>query len=377
MKFLHLSDLHLGKRLSGFSLLEDQAFILEQILQIAGEERPDAALIAGDVYDKSVPSAEAVQLFDSFLWDLSGKCPHVFVTSGNHDSPERLAFAARLLDNRGVHLSPVYDGSVRPTVLEDEFGAVRIDMLPFLKPAHVRRFYPEEEIGSYTDAVRTAIAHLEPGGEERRVLVTHQFVTGAVRSESEELSVGGTDSVDAALFDGFDYVALGHLHSPQSVGREALRYCGAPLKYAFSERQEKSVTVAELREKGTVLLRTAALRPLRDMREIRGSYMELTARSFYEGSNTGDYIRAVLTDEEDIPEAAARLRAVYPNLMKLEYDNRRTRENVLIDTGPAADRASPLELFAAFYEKQNNQPLVLEQREFLAGLIEEIWGETL
>ena len=263
MKLLHLSDLHLGKRVNEFSMLEDQAYILTKILNTIDDEKPDAVLIAGDVYDKSVPSAEAVGLFDDFLVKLAKKQVPAFVISGNHDSPERLAFANRLIDASGIHLSPVYSGDVRPVTLTDAFGPVHIYMLPFVKPAHVRRFFPDEEIISYTDALAAAIRQMDPDLSARNVLLTHQFVTGAERSESEEISVGGTDNVDASVFEGFDYVALGHIHGPQNIGSERIRYCGTPLKYSFSEAShKKSVTVAELGEKGSLTVRTVPLLPM-------------------------------------------------------------------------------------------------------------------
>ena len=374
MKFFHLSDLHLGKRLNEFNLLEDQEYILRVILGLLDEEKPDAVLLAGDIYDKAVPSAEAVQLFDFFLRRLAERGLQVFVISGNHDSPERIAFGSRLMDPSGIHMSPVYDGAVRPISLRDEWGEVKVYMLPFLKPAHVRRFFPEAEIGSYTDAMRTVIEAMDVDPAARNLLVTHQFVTGAARSESEEISVGGTDNVDASVFDRFDYVALGHIHSPQSVERESLRYCGTPLKYSFSEaRQEKSVTVVELGRKGELRLRTLPLTPLRDMRELRGSYMELTALSSYQGTNREDYLHITLTDEEDIPDAIGKLRVIYPNLMKLDYDNTRTRRSQTIRGAEEQARKTPLELFDELYEKQNNQPMSEEQRRFTQGLIEEIW----
>ena len=374
MKLFHLSDLHLGKRLNEFNLLEDQEYILRVILGLLDEEKPDAVLLAGDIYDKAVPSAEAVQLFDFFLRRLAERGLQVFVISGNHDSPERIAFGSRLMDPSGIHMSPVYDGAVRPISLRDEWGEVKIYMLPFLKPAHVRRFFPEAEIGSYTDAMRTVIEAMDVDPAARNLLVTHQFVTGAARSESEELSVGGTDNVDASVFDRFDYVALGHIHSPQSVERESLRYCGTPLKYSFSEaRQEKSVTVVELGRKGELRLRTLPLTPLRELRELRGSYMELTALSSYQGTKREDYLHITLTDEEDIPDAIGKLRVIYPNLMKLDYDNTRTRRSQTISGAEEQARKTPLELFDELYEKQNNQPMSEEQRRFTQGLIEEIW----
>lgn len=378
MKFIHLSDLHIGKRVNEFSMLEDQKYILTQIIQIVEEEAPDGVLIAGDIYDKSVPSAEAVQLFDDFLCQLAKQKRQVFVISGNHDSPERIAFGSRLMDASGIHLSPVFQGEITPISLEDSFGKVDIFMLPFLKPAHVRRFYEEEEIESYTDALRVVIEHMNIQPEHRSILLTHQFVTGASRSESEELSVGGSDNVDASVFDSFDYVALGHIHGPQSIGRETLRYCGTPLKYSFSEAShKKSVTVVELLEKGTCRIETIPLIPKRDLRELKGTYMELTEKKNYEGTNTEDYIHITLTDEEDIPDAIGKLRVIYPNLMKLDYDNRRTRSHGDFGDLEQMEEKTPLELFSEFYEKQNNQPMNQEQREFIKQLMERIWEETL
>lgn len=378
MKLIHLSDLHLGKRINECNMLDDQAYILTEILGIIDGEKADGVLIAGDVYDKSVPSAEAVQLFDDFLCKLAKRGIPVFVISGNHDSPERIAFGGRLMERSGVYLSPVYHGEVEPVVLQDEHGAVNVYMLPFIKPAHVRRYFPEEEINSYTDALATAIENMHVDTAARNVLITHQFVTGATRSESEEISVGGSDNVDASVFDGFDYAALGHIHGPQHIGRETLRYCGTPLKYSASEAEHrKSVTVVEMQEKGNVSVRTAPLTPKHDLRKLRGSYMELTARSSYEGTATDDYLYITLTDEEDIPNAVGKLRAIYPNVMALDYDNKRTRQMSHVDAAEAAEQKSPLELFAEFYEKQNCQPMSEEQQHFAQDLIERIWeGEA-
>ena len=376
MKLIHLSDLHLGKRVNEFSMLEDQRYILTEILQIIDEEQPDGVLIAGDVYDKSVPSAEAVALLDDFLVSLSQRKRQVFVISGNHDSPERMAFGGRLMEVSGVHLAPVYDGRVTPLVLSDAYGPVKFYLLPFVKPAHVRRCFPEREIATYTDALAVAIEAMEVDPADRNVLVTHQFVTGAARCDSEELSVGGTDGVDVSIFAPFDYVALGHIHGPQQVGRETVRYCGTPLKYSFSEAgHQKSVTVVELEEKGKVTVRTVSLTPMRDLAELRGTYEELTFRGFYEGTSyPKDYVHITLTDEEDIPDAVSKLRIIYPNLMKLDYDNKRTRADVSLDGGGEVEK-SPLELLEEFYEKQNGQPMGKEQQAFAKALMERIWEE--
>ena len=374
MKLIHLSDLHIGKRVNEVSMLEDQKYILDRILEIIDAERPEAVLISGDVYDRSTPSAEAVTLFDDFLWQRSLRKREVFIISGNHDSAERLAFGGRLMESTGIHLSPVYDGTVSPILLSDEYGQVRFWLLPFVKPAHVKRFYPEETIESYTDALKVAVEKMDVDPSQRNVLLTHQFVTGSATCDSEEINVGGTDNVDAAVFEGFDYVALGHIHGPQNIGSERIRYCGTPLKYSFSEAShQKSVTVAELGEKGSFRLRTVPLIPLHDLREIRGTYNQVTDKRFYENTATEDYLHVILTDEEDVPEAVARLRVVYPNLMKLSYDNTRTRSNAVIDGAVDVQKKTQLELFSELYEQQNNQPMSEIQQQFMQELIERIW----
>lgn len=374
MKFLHLADLHLGKRVNGFSMLEDQAHILRQILAILDDEQPDGVLIAGDVYDKSVPSVEAVGLLDGFLTELRARGVPVLLISGNHDSPERLAFGGRVMDSCGIHISPVYDGALAPVTLHDEFGPVHVWLLPFVKPAHARRWFPDADIESYTDAVAEAVAHMDIDTAARNVLVTHQFVTGGTRSGSEELSVGGTDNVDSGVFAPFDYVALGHLHGAQHIGRETIRYAGSPLKYSFSEaRQHKSVTVVTLGEKGDVQVRTVALTPLRELREIRGSYDELTARSFYEHTTyRSDYLHLILTDEQDVFDAMSRLRTIYPYLMTLDYDNARTRAAGGMSVPAETERRTPLELFEALYQRQNHRPMSEVQRAYIAQLMEQI-----
>ena len=375
MKLIHLSDIHLGKRVNEFSMLEDQAHILKKILAVVDEEKPDGVLIAGDVYDKSVPSTEAVQLFDDFLVRLAERKLPVFIISGNHDSPERLSFANRLIDAVGIHLAPVYNGVVEPITLSDEYGPVNVYMLPFIKPAHVRGFFPDTEITGYSDAVAAAIGRMNIDKTQRNVLITHQFVTGAQRSDSEELSVGGTDNIGAEVFCDFDYVALGHIHGPQNMDSGRIRYCGSPLKYSFSEAaQQKSVTVAELKEKGTLEIHTVPLIPRRDMVELRGSYQQLTLRESYESTTyQEDYTHITLTDEEDIPDAVAKLRAVYHNLMKLDYDNTRTRHSAAISGAENVETRSPIDLFAEFYELQNGLPMSAEQTELVASLIKKIW----
>lgn len=451
MKFIHLADLHIGKRVNAFPMLEDQRYILKQILTILREEQPDGGVIlAGDIYDKAIPSAEAVELFDEFLTQLAALKLRVFIIAGNHDSPERIAFGNRLMDRSGIYLSPVYDGHVKRITCLDAASSVTLSdanavdlhagtrpaasaaaaasasvyppvdvyLLPFLKPANVRRFYPEETIESYTDAMRVAIAHMDIDPTHRNLLVTHQFVTGASCSDSEDISVGGTDNVDASVFAPFDYVALGHLHGPQQVRFQpapeedaadqdatpeaasaedldgpasaventtagpVIRYAGTPLKYSFSEaRHHKSVTVVEIGEKKAdgvvdVCIGTRELKPLHDMREIRGSYEELTLRANYEGTATDDYIHATLTDEIEVPDAARHLQVIYPNLMKLDYDNARTRGqgNERLELEQLEEK-SPLDLFSELFEKQNHKDMTEEQARYVQAQMEKIWEE--
>ncbi len=376
MKFIHISDLHLGKRLNEFSLLEDQKYILTRLINVIDEQKPDGVIIAGDVYDKSVPSAEAVELFDDFLVRLSKRKLKVFVISGNHDSAERIAFGGRLMDKSGIYMSPVYSGVIEPITLNDEYGEINVYMLPFLKPVNVRRFYPEGNISSYTDAVKTVIDSMNIDVTKRNVLVTHQFVTGAIRTESEEISVGGTDNVDVSAFEGFDYVALGHIHRSQACGGyEHIRYCGTPLKYSFSEaKDKKTVTVADIKTKGDIELDFIPLVPERELVEIRGTYEELTLKSFYENTSyRTDYIHATLTDEEDIPDVLTKLRVIYKNIMKLDYDNKRTRTLNLINGAEGGKEKTPFEHFSEFYDLQNGQGLTDDQADLLKSIIEEIW----
>ena len=358
-------------------MLEDQRVILTQIVDLAEEEKVDAVLLAGDLYDKPVPPAEAVTLLDRFLTRLSGGGIPVFAISGNHDSPERLAFATRLLAGEGIHLTAQYQGPQPPFLLQDEYGDVAIYALPYLKPALVRHWNPEADIASYEEAVSYALGQWAVDKTQRNVLLAHQFVTGGVTCESEERSVGGVDQIPAPLFAAFDYVALGHLHGPQSVGRPTLRYSGSPLKYSFSEcGHEKSVTLVTLKEKGQVEIQTLPLTPCRDLREIRGTYEEVTAKSFYQGTNREDYLHVILTDEEDVPEVMGKLRTIYPNLMKLSYDNRRTQGVAEVTGAERPEEKTPLELFQDFYQLQNNQPMAPQQEALVRQLMETIWEGT-
>lgn len=377
MKIMHLSDLHIGKKVNEYSMLQDQIYILKEILRIIDNEKVETVIIAGDVYDRSLPPNEALELFDEFLYQLSGRNVNVFVISGNHDSPERISYGGRMMTENKIFLSPVYDGNVKPITLNDDYGEVNFYLLPFVRPADIRRYFPDENIENYTDAVKVAIDNMNVDFSERNILITHQFVTGAELSESEDIIVGGTDNVSGEVFDGFDYVALGHIHREQTVGKDNIRYCGTPLKYSFSEAKNiKSVTILDFNDKGNIEYSKIPLTPFRDMREIRGTYYELTLKSNYESTNTEDYLYITLTDEEDIPDAIGKLRSIYPNIMKLDYDNLRTRGSGTVDAIENIESKNPFELFADLFKQQNNQDMSEEQEEIMRNLIDKIWEEN-
>lgn len=379
---MHLADLHLGKRVNGFSMMEDQEYILNRILKIMEEEQPDGLLIAGDVYDKTIPPAEAVRRMDDFLTAVAAKHVPVFLISGNHDSAERVAFGHQLMQGSGIWISPVYDGTIRHHTLEDRWGEVNIYLIPFLRPSVVRSFFPDVEIEDYTDALRTIIEDLQVDTSRRNVVLAHQFVTAAgalpETCDSEQLSVGGLDRVDGSVFTPFDYTALGHLHGPQRVGSETIRYAGSPLKYSFSElHQKKSVTVVELRAKGETEIRQIPLQPRREMTELRGTFEEILEEARKKGEPQTDYYHMILTDETDVVDALSRLREYYPNIMLLDYDNRRTRSQKEVEQLDRVEERTPGELFAALYEQQNGQEMDSDRKEYLDGLIREIWEEQV
>lgn len=369
MKLIHLSDLHIGKRLNEMSYSDDQKHILAEILKITNAEKPDAVLIAGDVYDKSIPSGEAVEIFDDFLFSLSQLCPQVFIISGNHDSPERISFGSRLMDKSGVHLSPVYNGTMTKHTISDEHGEINIYMLPFIRPADVRRHFPDKEISSFTDAVRTAVNSADIDESTRNIIITHQFVAGASRCDSEDRVVGGTDCVDSSVFEKFDYTALGHIHGPQNVGSEKIRYCGTPLKYSFSEESHtKSVTVAELGTKGSLSIRTIPLKPLRDMRTIKGEFSAIS-----NNTPSDDYIRIILTDKTEIADALNKLRYIYPNIMEFHYETGYTADFSDIAIDEESIKNDLFSVFAEFYKAQRGADCFTEEKaEYIRKLIEEI-----
>lgn len=374
MKLMHLSDLHIGKRVNDFSMLDDQKYVLNKIINIAKEEKPDAVIIAGDIYDKTIPPAEAVQVFDGFLNDLQEISEHIFIISGNHDSAERVSFGAKAMAKGGVIIAPVFDGKVKMFRVSDSFGNINIYLLPYIKPVSVRAFF-NDEITDTNSAVKAIVDSIHLNKEERNIIAVHQFITGAERSESEEIYVGGLDNVDGSLFDDFDYVALGHIHRAQSMGRPTMRYCGTPLKYSFSEiNHKKSVTMVDMGEKGETEVRTIPLEPLRNMRHIKGTYEYLTDRRNYAGTNTEDYLRVTLLDEEEVYDAIGRLRSIYPNIMRVDYENKRTSAHNLVGTADAEERKEPIEFFEELFKLQNNRPFSESQRELCEKIINEVWG---
>ncbi len=376
MKLIHLSDLHIGKKVNEFSMLEDQQYIFEKIIQIIDEQKIECVLIAGDIYDKSIPSKYAVQLFDDFLTKMAKRNIPIFIISGNHDSAERIAFGSKLMCQSKVYFSPAFEGDIKPILLRDEYGEIAVYMLPFIKPAIVKNIYEYADIESYNDAVKIAIEHMDIDKNRRNILVAHQFVTGAETSESEDISVGGIDNVDACVFDDFDYVALGHIHKPQHIYRDTIRYCGTPLKYSFSEaKHKKSVTIVTLKQKQNIMIDTIELIPKRDMCEIKGYYQEVTALNYYQNMNTQNYMHIILKDEQDIADAMAKLRSIYPNIMRLDYDNKRTQNNQIIQTTQNIENKTPLQLLQQFYEIQNNDVMNKQQTMFCSKIMEEIWEE--
>lgn len=384
MKFFHLSDLHIGKKVNGFSMIDDQRYILNQIIELVIQEKPDGILIAGDLYDKSMPSAEAVEVVDAFLWSLSKEKVPVWVISGNHDSAERVAYGSRMMEQAGVFISRVFDGKLQQYLAGED---VMITLLPFLRPAQVRRFYPEKTIDNTQQALEVVLKNTPINKNYVNILVMHQFMAGASVCESEELFIGGSDQVDVTLVKDFDYVALGHLHGPQKVGRESVRYSGSPLKYSFSEaRQKKVVTVietgshtatenyvpeteTEINRKKDVRIKisTIPLIPLHDLREIRGPIEKLLDPKTYRETETDDYLHVTLTDEGEILDAIGKLRDVYPNIMKLDFAVNATEE--IQEEQILLDEKTPEQLFAEFFSLQNGRELSDNEAEIVKEIM--------
>ena len=391
MKFFHLADLHLGKRVNGFPMIEDQKEILKQIVELADREKPDAVIIAGDVYDKTIPSVEAVNLWDDFLVDLVKRNLQVFIISGNHDSAERVSYGGRVMEQSGIHISARFSGSVqdtsgeeispiRPVCLEDEYGPLYLYLIPYIHPSVVREVYPEEKIQDWTQAMNVLIQNARVDPDARNIAVSHQYVTASgtkpEECDSEQKHIGGLDNVDFSVYQDFDYVALGHLHRPQRIGRDTVRYAGSPLKYSFSEeKHNKSVTLVEIKEKGNVNYSLLPLVAARNYKTLRGTFSELMSPEFTAPLSEEDYYRIILTDEQDIDQALSRLRKYfYKNLMELVYDNTRTRTQSEIEAGEEALEKEPIEILQELFLKQNGVFMNEYQNQVSSRLIEEIWG---
>lgn len=374
MKILHLSDLHIGKKINEFSMIEDQKFILEKILEIIDSVKPNVILIAGDIYDKMIPSTEAVELLDNFINKISKRKIDTFIISGNHDSEQRLSFGANIMKNGKIYISPVFDGKICKYELEDKFGKINFYLLPFLKIINIKKYFPDEKIDSYTDAMKVLIKNMELDTSKRNILVAHQYV---VKNNFDEKDIGGIECISSDIFSDFDYVALGHIHRAYNIENNGkIRYCGSPLKYSFSEINfQKSVTVVDIKEKNNFKIETIALNPLRDMKTIKGNFSEIIKKSFYEKLKTDDYFFITLTDENDIVNAMTKLREIYPNIMKLDYDNLRTQklQNYNLIDYEKIKNDSPFDLFSQFYEIQNNQKMTEEQEKIMKNLIDEVW----
>lgn len=373
MKLFHLSDLHLGKRVYAFSMLPDQRYVLEQVCALAEKYKPDGILLSGDLYDKPIPPVEAVQLLDEFLTRMQQMGIAVYAISGNHDSAGRVDFGSRILQQQNLHICGAFDGKLYHVSKEDAFGEIHFYLLPFLKPATVSAFREGGESLTYAEAVKWALETTDLDTTKRNVLLAHQFVTWkgtAEESDSETKTLGGVDEMDASLFFDFDYVALGHLHSPQRIGRDTIRYGGSPLKYSFSElRQKKGVTLVEIQEKGNVTTEFLPLEPLHPLREMKGTLDDLLEAA-EEAGGSEDYVRAILTDEGAVYDPVGRLRVYYPNLMTLEMEQRGESQRDLSLEMDQEQLSGPA-LFAGFFEKQNDREMDVAQK----ALVEKIWQD--
>lgn len=377
MKLFHISDLHLGKKVYEFSMLTEQKYAIDQICDLVETYQPDGILISGDIYDKSVPPVEAIQLLDDFLTRLQKIGVAIYMISGNHDSAIRLDFGSRILEEQNIYLCGAFDGTLHHISQQDAYGEIHFYLLPFLKPAMLLPFLEEETHLSYTEAIQWVLAHANIDTTKRNVLLAHQFVTWkgtAEESDSERKTLGGIDEIDASLFFDFDYVALGHLHSPQRIGKDTIRYGGSLLRYSFSEiSQKKGVTIIEIREKGSLSIEFVPLKPLHNMRELKGPLEALLQAAAEEGGSA-DYVRALLTDSGIVLDPAAKLRQYYPNLMCVERIAER-KEIETIYTENIHETLDGQALFASFFEKQQGHALTQEQNTLLAQIWQKIGGE--
>ena len=375
MRFFHTADLHLGKKIYEQSMLEEQYHILQQILALAKEYRPDALLITGDVYDKPSPPADAISLLDDFLTACCEEALPVLLIAGNHDSPERLSFGGRIMAKHQVIPQGIFNGKPGIWQFQDDYGTVEFILLPFIKPAQARPFFPHKSIEDYSQAVAAALETL-PANDYRRVLLAHQFVTGdgdsPQRSDSETINVGGLDEVNAAVLAAFDYVALGHLHRPQSVSRPQIRYAGSPLKYSFSETDhEKSLVMVDLAAKGQTNIQCLPLTPSRDLRQLKGPLQALMQAPL-NATERMDYIRVILTERPEHGDPLALLRSRYPNLLRLDFPALTEETDMLPEEDLDEELRDPVALFNSFYLLQHGQPLSQEQKNLFHKILQQV-----
>lgn len=382
MRILHLADLHLGKILQEQPLIEDQKYMLEEIIKKVQEENIEIILISGDIYDRSIPQTDAVDMLDYFLNKLIKDLKkQVFMISGNHDSKERLGFGNKIFENDGLYISSKYEGQIKKVELQDEYGKLNIYLLPFIKPVEVKKYF-EDEILSYDETIKKIIEKENIDETQRNIILTHQFVTcigeEVERTDSETISLGGIDNVDISNYDKFDYVAIGHVHRPQRIGRDTARYAGTMLKYSFSEvNHKKTIPIIDFKEKGNINIKLVELTPLRDMREIKGPIEELTKKENYKNTNTEDYIKAIITNEEPVYDAIGQIRKVYPNVLKLEIQNSKSSVSQNDEKEKELQNIknkSEVELFNEFYKFQNYTELNDEQTQVIENIVREIKG---
>lgn len=375
LRVAHISDLHLGKSLHSFSLIDDQEYILLEIVKLICKKNVDAIVIAGDVYDKGLPSVEAIRLLRKFINELVKNKIKVFIISGNHDSAERLTFGAEFMTEKDIYFSKVFDGNIEPICIDDEFGKINFYLLPFIKPLMVKQFFPEEEINSYEDAVSLVIKRMNINSEERNILVGHQNIMNTEHCDSEETIIGGVDAIPARIFSDFDYVALGHIHKAQKI-EDNVFFSGTPLKYSISElNHDKVLPIIDFKQKGKMEIEYIQLLPKRDIRQIRGSFDEILKMADKDENSKEDYIDIILTDENEVIDAIYTLRSVYPNILQINYDNFVTRNQAKIEELEKIRMNNPVEMFEEFYLNRSGSELSDVQKKFVTELIESIWSE--
>ncbi len=387
MKIIHTGDWHLGKIVNEFSMIEDQEYILNQLITVIEKEKPDALIIAGDLYDRSIPPVEAVELLDKTLSKilLDLKTP-ILVIRGNHDSATRVSFAGEILTKNGLHIAGVFNKEVKQVILKDKYGPVNFYLIPYIDPRELRQILQDDQIITHDDAMKKTIDHIKQrmNEDERNVLVAHGYVTFMKDKELElevsdserPLSIGGTDLISGEYFDSFHYTALGHLHGAQKVGSDEIRYAGSILKYSFSEtKHHKSVTLVNIDNKGKAQVELINLMPKSDMRIIKGPLNELIDPDIYRENNVQDYVYAILTDEGELVDPISKLRAVYPNIMGLSRENLREREESRTSAAAGYQNKSKLELFKEFYQSISNNEIADKKLEIIKEIIEDVEKE--